>query len=155
MHAANLAAEPSQRRREPLLSTLWIFVTLNYLYCDVLGLTDHVQLRQYLIGTVNGVEMTQGFLLGASILMEIPIAMVLLARVLRYRANRWANVAAGVIMTAVQVGTLFVGSTTVYYVFFSVVEIAATAFIAWYAWTWIGPYRSAEQPPGRAGATVH
>lgn len=141
-----LAAERSQRHKKMMLSTLWIFVTLNYLYCDVLGLTDHEQLKQYLTGTVNGLDMTQGFLLGAAILMEIPIAMVLLARVLRYRANRWANVVAGALMTAVQVVTLFVGSATVYYVFFSVVEIATTAFIAWYAWTWTAPYRAAEQP---------
>jgi hypothetical protein len=138
-----------------ILSTLWIFVTLNYLYCDVLGLTDHVQLRQYLTGTVNGIEMTPGFILGAGILMEIPIAMVFLARVLRYRANRWANVVAGAIMTVVQVGTLFLGSTTVYYGFFSVIEIAAAGFIAWYAWTWMDPLRSAEQPRDRATATAH
>ena len=138
-----------------MLSTLWIFVTLNYLYCDVLGLTDHEQLKQYLTGTVDGLDMSQGFLLGAGILMEIPIAMVLLARVLRYRANRWSNVVAGAVMTAVQVVTLFVGSTTVYYVFFSVVEIATTAFIAWYAWTWTGPYRAAEQLRDRADATAH
>jgi Family of unknown function (DUF6326) len=143
--APAFTAERLQRRRKMTLSTLWIFATLNYLYCDVLGLTDHEQLRQYLTGTVNGLDMTPGFLLGAGILMEIPIAMVLLARVLRYRANRWANVVAGAIMTVVQVGTLFMGSVTVYYVFFSIVEIAATAFIVWYAWTWTDPYRSAER----------
>ena len=75
--------------------------------------------------------------------MEIPIAMVVLARVLPYAANRWANVVAGGIMTVVQVGTLFVGSTTVYYVFFSVIEIATTAFIGWYAWTWTDSHRAA------------
>jgi hypothetical protein len=149
-----LAAEQSQGRRKMILSTLWIFVTLNYLYCDVLGLTDPVQLRHYLTGTVNGIEMTPGFLLGAGILMEIPIAMVLLARVLRYRANRWANVVAGALMTVVQVGTLFVGSTTIYYVFFSVIEIAATAFIAFYAWTWMDPHHVAEPPRVRADAPV-
>ena len=138
-----------------MLSTLWIFATLNYLYCDVLGLTDPELLRQYLTGTVNGLQLTQGLLLGFSVLMEIPIAMVLLARVLPYRANRWANVVAGAIMTAVQIVSLFAGTATVYYVFFSVIEIAATAFIAWYAWTWTGPNRCAEQPRGRTHATLH
>src|SRR4051812_33154535 len=32
------------------LSTLWIFVTLNYLYCDVTGLMDPDVLKQYLAG---------------------------------------------------------------------------------------------------------
>ena len=82
------------------------------------------------------VEMTQGFLLGASVLMEIPIAMVLLSRILKYRAGRLANIIAGTIMTAVQLVTLFVGTPTMYYVFFSAVEIACTALIVWYAWKW-------------------
>jgi hypothetical protein len=119
------------------LSTLWIFATLNYLYCDVAGLMDRDLLTGYLAGNVNGLEISQGFLLGAGILVEIPIAMVLLSRVLEYRANRWANVAAGTVMTVVQLATLFLGgSPTMYYLFFSVIEIATTAFIVWSAWKW-------------------
>ena len=112
---------------------------LNYLYCDVIGLMDPDLLRQYLTGSVNGIHMTQGFLLGAGILMEIPIAMVLLSRVLRYRANRWANIAAGSVMTAVQILTLVLTPSAAYYLFFSILEIGCTAFIVWYAWTWPRP----------------
>lgn len=118
------------------LSTLWIFLVLNYVYCDLLGLMDANMLKQFLTGTVEGMELTQGFLIGASVLMEIPILMVLLARVMDYRCNRWANIIAGALMTAVQVGTLFIGDATVYYIFFSVIEIAAATFIVWYAWQW-------------------
>jgi hypothetical protein len=119
------------------LSTLWIFATLNYLYCDVAGLMDRKLLTGYLAGNVNGLEVSQGFLLGAGVLVEIPIAMVLLSRVLKYRANRWANVAAGTVMTVVQLATLFLGgSPTMYYLFFSVIEIATTAYIVWLAWKW-------------------
>lgn len=118
------------------LSTLWIFLVLNYVYCDLLGLMDANMLKQFLAGTVEGVELTQGFLIGASVLMEIPILMVLLSRVMDYRCNRWANIIAGALMTAVQVGTLFIGDATVYYIFFSVIEIAAATFIVWYAWQW-------------------
>jgi hypothetical protein len=123
-------------RRMPL-STLWIFVTLNYLYCDVLGLMDADSLRGFLQGTVSGMEITPTFLVGAGVLMEIPMAMVLLSRVLPYAANRRANVAAGALMTVVQIGSLLVGSgPAAFYVFFSVVEVATTAFVVWYAWTW-------------------
>ena len=128
-----------RKDRKAILSTLWIFATLNYLYCDVLGLMNSDMLRQYLTGSVNGIHVTQGFLLGAGILMEIPMAMVLLSRVLRYRANRWANVAAGSVMTAVQVLTLFLPPLQGYYIFFSILEIGATALIVWYAWTWPRP----------------
>src|SRR5215211_5848694 len=84
------------------LSTLWITASLSYLYCDVVSLMDPEMLKQYLAGNVNGMAFTPGFLLGAAILISIPIAMVLLSRVLSYRANRWANIAAATFMTAVQ-----------------------------------------------------
>ena len=77
--------------------------------------------------------------MGASILVEIPIAMVLLSRVLGYGANRWANIIAGIVMTIVQIMSLFIAVPAIYYVFFSIVEISTTAFIVWYAWTWSHP----------------
>ena len=119
------------------LSTLWIFVMFNYLYCDIMGLMDPELLKQYMTGNVGGIQITQEFFLGAAILMEIPIAMVLLSRIFKYRANRWANIIAGTITTAVQFSTLFFGSSpTIYYIFFSIIEIACTSLIVWYAWKW-------------------
>jgi len=125
------------------LSLLWVFAILNYLYCDLLGLMDPDLFKQYLTGNVGGIQITQGFLLSAALLMEIPIAMVLLSSVLPHRASRWANIIAGTVMTLVQIGSLFMGSgPTAYYAFFSTVEIACTAFIVWYAWRWHTPQNS-------------
>jgi hypothetical protein len=112
-----------------LLSTLWIFATLNFVYCDVVTLFSYVTVKS----TIN---YNQGFLLGAAVLVEIPISMVLLSRILKYRSNRWANIIAGAVMTIVQAVTLFVGTPAIFYVFFSVIEIATTAFVVWYAWNW-------------------
>ena len=122
--------------RKVVLSTLWIFVTLNYLYCDVISLMDPVLLKQYITGTVESIEMTEGFLFLAAILMEIPIAMVLLSRILKYRANRWANIIAASIKTIVMILTMFVGTPTLYYIFFGTIEITTTILIVWYAWKW-------------------
>ena len=119
-----------------ILSTLWIFVTLNYLYCDVVGLMDAGLLSQYLTGTVNGIEMNENFLLSGAMLMEIPIVMVILSRVLKYRANRWANIAAGSIKTVIMVLTMFVATPKSYYLFFGSIEIVTTLVIVWYAWNW-------------------
>ena len=88
------------------ISTLWITASLSYLYCDIISLMDPELLRQYLAGNVNGMAFTPGFLLGAAILISIPITMVLLSRVLPYRANRWANITTATVMTAVQIATL-------------------------------------------------
>jgi hypothetical protein len=74
---------------------LWVFAVVNYIYCDVLALMDHDYLRQVLTGSVGGVDMTRGFLLAASVLMEIPVAMIVLSWVLRRGPNRIANLVAG------------------------------------------------------------
>ncbi len=79
--------------------------------------------------------------------MEIPIAMVLLSRVLKYKENRWANIIAGLIMSVVQVSSLFVGTPTIYYAFFSIIEIACTLFIVFYSWRWRNPEASLAAAP--------
>lgn len=128
------------KERKMLLSTLWIVTLFNWLYCDVMGVMDPVFLRQNLTGSVGGIQFNEGFLLGAGVLMEIPTVMILLSRVLGYRSNRWANLIAATIMTVVQLSTLFFGTTpTIYYIYYSVLEVAATVFIVWYAWTWRSP----------------
>lgn len=121
------------------LSFLWIFALLNYLYCDIMSLMDSGILKEYLEGTVSGMNITEGFLLGAAVLMEIPILMVLLSRILKHKPNRILNLVAGVIMTLVQAATLFIGTAPMYYIFFSIFEIGATAFIVYTAWKWREP----------------
>jgi hypothetical protein len=123
--------------RKTLLSTVWLFVLLNFIYCDILGMHEAGYLKDILAGHAGGIEFTPGFLLGASVLMEIPIAMVLLSRVLKYKVNRWANIAAGAVMAIVQISSLFLGTApTPSYIFFSVIEIAGLLFIVWSAWKW-------------------
>lgn len=133
------------------LSTLWMFATLNYLYADVVTLMDPELLKGYLAGNVSGVHISQGFLLAAGALVEIPIAMVLVSRIASYRLNRIANIVAGTIMTAVQLSSLFVRTPALYYVFFSIFEIAATAAIVWYAWKWRGDQVARESAPKTFG----
>ncbi|GAA1501783.1 hypothetical protein GCM10009827_012190 [Dactylosporangium maewongense] len=138
-----LPDQTTRRDRAVLLSTLWIFAVLNYLYCDVLGHMDSAVLTDLLDGEVDGMRISPGFLLGAGFLMQLPIWMVLLSRVLPQRAARWANIAAGAVMTLVQAASLAVGTPATYYVLYSVVEIGCTAFIVWYAWTWRTATRTA------------
>jgi hypothetical protein len=111
------------------LSTLWVFMLFNYLYCDVMTAFDQTLPK----------NLTPDALLAASFLMEIPIAMVLVSWTLKHRPNRWANILAGAFMTVVQVATLFVGTPTTYYLFFSAIEIACLLFIVWTAWRWATP----------------
>jgi hypothetical protein len=115
------------------LSLLWIFYMFNTAYIDITTLYYSV-----FINHKPKVHYTQVFLLGAGVLVEISIVMVVLARVLKYRANRRANIVAGGFLTAVQLVTLFVGTPTLAYLFFSVILIATSLVIVWTAWKWLG-----------------
>ena len=117
--------------RKVILSLLWIFVLLNYIYADIFGLSFNPVLQPGVT-----VDITQGSALAFAVLMETAIAMVLLSRVLRYSANRWANIIVGVIHTALVAWSLTVATPTLFYAFFATIEIACTLFIIWYAWTW-------------------
>jgi hypothetical protein len=119
------------RDMKSILSALWLFAMLTYTYGDVVTLMDPIK-----HGTM---QMTESFLLGGSIYMMIPITMVLLSRLLKYRASRWGSIIAGAIMTVTLTMTLFVAAPTTYYAFFTAIEIACTAVIVGLAWKWRNP----------------
>jgi hypothetical protein len=120
-----------------LLSKIWVFLSPNYIFCDVISNMEMSTLRMLFDGNIAGIPMTQGFLLFAGISLEIPFLMVLLATVLPYKANRITNVAAGILMIIYQLGSFFAGSdTTLHYMFFSAVEIIGNAVIVVLALRW-------------------
>ena len=130
--------------RKVILSTLWIFAMFNYIYADVYGLFFNPVLQKELMkqlaaGYVGSIQITQEFVLVTAVLMETAIAMVLLSRVLKYGANRWANIAAGIFHTAFVSWSLFGETQPLFYMFFAAIEIACTLFIVWYAWKWRNP----------------
>ena len=121
------------------LSVLWLFATLNYIYADVFFCIDVLGSKK---GSIGVIHFSPGAWVGIAILMEIPMAMILLSWVLPPRANRWANIVAGVLETAVVLMAQFIGplfgltSTTSYYLFFGTMEVLCTLLIVWYAWRW-------------------
>jgi hypothetical protein len=120
--------------RKALLSTLWIFVVINYLYGDLAMMIFRPATYQRIATSMN-----EWFVLGAAVFMELSIAMVLLSRILKYAANRWANIIIGLVFSAFALITLLPGNPPAFYVFLSTVEIASTLFIVWYAWKWPKP----------------
>ncbi len=119
--------------RKVALSTLWIFAMLNYIYADVFLLFFNPTAQN------ENPVMTQGVVLVFAILMETAIAMVLLSRFLKYGANRWANIIAGLFHTAFVAWSMIGETPAPFYVFFASVEMVCTLFIAWYAWKWHSP----------------
>ena len=122
--------------KKVLFSTLWIFVTVNYIFCDVFTLFHSESLKQLMTGEMGGMKINQSFLLSFSILMEMPMVMIVLSRILSYKSNRLANIIVALIMTIVQAATLFTADNTMHYIFFSIVEVGTTSFILYSAWNW-------------------
>ena len=121
------------RQRQWMLSAMWAFTSLNYIYCDLFALMDPRTHQEYESGLVSGLTIDENFLTGVVFFMQVPLSMVFLSPMLNPRASRIANIAAGAFMTAAQTASLFVGRPTKYYLVSSVLEISATVFITAYA----------------------
>lgn len=115
-------------KKPVLLSTLWIFVMLNMIFADIVGFISPGFFEE-----INGMSeiLTEPTLLIFAVLLEIPIAMVLLSRILGQKANRWAHA------IAVPLTILFVvggGSASLHYFFFATMEILAMLTALYVAW---------------------
>lgn len=122
------------------LSTLWIVILFNMIFADIVGFMNPGEFEKIITGDI-GFQITQELLLLFSILLEIPIAMIFLSRVLNYRSNRWANIIGAVITILFVIGG---GDTYLSYIFFATVEVICLLVIIWYAWTWPQPEVSAD-----------
>ena len=124
-----------------LLVLLWVFYSLNFVYADVLGSLEPGVLEQQMSGYLadGTIKITDGFLLGTAIMFEIPFLMIVLSWVLKYRANRWANIIAGTLFVVTQISSLFLGVPSPMYIFYSTIEVAGLLLIVWNAWKWLNP----------------
>lgn len=111
-------------------STLWVVVMFNMVFADILTFITPGALQELWAGQA-GVQITPGLLLVFALLLEIPIAMIYLSRILEPRVNRWANTLAAVTTALFVVGG---GSLAPHYVFFATVEVACMALIVWSVW---------------------
>lgn len=131
--------------KRSLLSALWIFLAANYIYCDHLSLLEPGAVNGLMAGQIGSIQITQGFLLSAALIIEIPILMIVLARVLKYRVNRWVNIIAGVLLVVIQVGSMGFGTPpTLVYLFYSVLEVVVNLLIVWLALKWRNPESQTE-----------
>jgi len=125
-----------EMNKKSMLSTLWIVLVVNFIFCDVFTLFNPKELQQILTGQVGGMEINQQFLLIFSIIMEIPMLMILLSYLLKYKINRILNIAIAVFLIMVQTWSLIGGDNSLHYLFFSIVEITICIIIFIIAVKW-------------------
>jgi hypothetical protein len=136
MSLPKIRAFLSQSDPRVVLSTTWVFVLMNMIYADILNTLKPGYLSELAdIGQSISEEMVLAF----AFLMEIPIAMILLSRVLNREANRFAHfIAAPISILWVIVPSLLMdhAGTPLSYLFFASIETLAMLFMVWYAWKW-------------------
>lgn len=108
----------------------------NVVLADILTFITPGALGDILTGTPGGIHVSQGLLLVFAVLLEIPVAMIFLSRILKYRPNRWANIVACAVTIAFVIGG---GSAYLHYYFFGTIEVLCMLGIAWSAWKWLSP----------------
>ena len=64
------------------LSTLWIVVTFNIVFADILSFISPGFLEEVITGYAGEIQITEALLLVFAVLLEIPIAMIFLSRLL-------------------------------------------------------------------------
>ena len=115
-------AEPTRA----LLSTLWIVVMINILSADIFS---------FMLGAAGEapVAVTPMIMLAFALVHEIPIAMIVLSRVLQRGINRTFNyIAAGITALYIIAG----GSATPHYIFFALAEVICLIIIVIQARKW-------------------
>ncbi|HJR74988.1 MAG TPA: DUF6326 family protein [Luteimonas sp.] len=117
------------------LAGLWASLMFCYVYGDYFGLYKPGKLDNMLRGRMGPLgEVTQGVLLGTSIMMAIPALMVYLCLTMKPAVSRWANIVLGLAYAAIMVLTM--RGAWDFYLFYGVVEILLCLLIVGHAWKW-------------------
>jgi hypothetical protein len=123
--------------KKALLSILWISVALNYVFRFLFSLYYPERLQQLLSGNFHGMEATQEFILGISVIMEVPILMIVLSLLLKYRINRFFNMAIGAVFAAIHITSLRPDmDVTLHYYFFTAIGLILCVCIFFIALKW-------------------
>jgi hypothetical protein len=132
--AAETTLEPLHVNVRIKISALWASMLFVSAYVDLFSLYRPDVRDDLEAGELAGFTINQAFLLGTTVYVVIPSAMVFLALVLRPRVNRIANIALGIVYAITIIGSS-IGEWG-YYIFGSAVEVAFLATIVYFAWTW-------------------
>jgi hypothetical protein len=117
------------------LAALWTATMFLFAYGDIYTVYRAEKVREILGGEIAGIEVTQAFLIAASVYVAIPSVMVFLSLVLRPRVSRWTNLAVGAVYALTIIASA-IGEGWAYSIFLSVVEVALVLLIVWFAWNW-------------------
>ena len=120
------------------LAVLWLFFAVSTSAGVVLMFLMPGYIGEIMAGELEGVPISEGYLLVLALFWLIPLTMAFLSLTLKDSANRWANIIVGIAWTGLQI--LGVGNSLIQgWLALSLMEVSRTvvaALIVWYAWKW-------------------
>ena len=119
------------------LAALWTSIMFLYIYADYFGLYVPGKLQGILDGKMGPLgSITQGVLVGASVVVIIPTVMIFLSVALNPAWNRPLNLVVGVLYILIILGTMW---RWAFYILFGAIEVVLTGLVVWYSWKWPQP----------------
>jgi hypothetical protein len=125
-----------------ILSSLWVFILMNIIFRDLHEFVRPGFLAEVMTGSLNGQPLTEGLFLLGGVMIQVPISMIVLARVLPPRANRWANVLA-ILYTVVTIVMFAPGDLDD--TFHAAIELLAVVAIGYLVWRWPGQTQARQR----------
>lgn len=121
---------------QALLSTLWIVVLFNLLKADILSLFIPGAAEEVAQTAASSGATIPQLMLGAAVIGQFAIGMIVLARVLPHGVNRWANIVVSLLFIAYIWGGM---ASYPHYIFIAGVETLCLLLIIGFACTWRSP----------------
>ncbi|MDW3190779.1 MAG: DUF6326 family protein [Cytophagales bacterium] len=128
--AANFATKKVMKQfvsTPSLLSTLWIFVLFNIVFRDLHQFLNPVAFQEMIS---QEIPETQVLLFG--VILEIPISMVLLSKILPAQFNKWVNLIAATITALGFLSTISSADMDdLFFIAIKTITLASIVYISW------------------------
>lgn len=117
------------------LTLLWSSIVFCFIYGDYFELYAPNKLASMLDGKIGPLgAVTQGKLLGTSVMMAIPSMMVALPALLKAKLSKWLNIIVALFFTAITI--IVIQGSWHFYILFGVIEIILLLSVVWHAFKW-------------------
>lgn len=118
------------------LGALWASTMFCYIYCDYFELYTPGKLQSMLQGDLGPLgSVSEGVLMGLSVMMAVPSLMIFLSVALPVRYNKPLNIVVGTLFTLL-LALLTYSAEWYFYKLFAGIETVLTALVVWSAWRW-------------------
>jgi len=132
-----LILDKSDHEMKSLLSTMWLFVIINMVYADILGMLrpGYLEFLEQMSQKLSGTDV-----LLFAVLMEVVIVMIPLSKILNSNANRclhFVMIPLSILWVVVPSLMPSLGdSTPLSYIFFASVEVVTMLAMLYFVWKW-------------------